>query len=251
MNPDRNIMMITSWNEWHEDTQIEPVIDALVTAEPFKYTLGLKTPSYGFDLLNILKDFNTTYTQPQQLPPIVPLKISEVCLTYNGLENASYIKLYNAGNEEIALDNMRLCPRNKYDAADNDAYYIRLKGKIPAGGYYLIATLAGRDVLKKNAKLEADLTIKDLKFARISANNGQIAVRDYEGRIVDAFSWTAGPAFIGDYVKQENLKLESPLQSNEIMIRRDLTNDQNNSALDFEVSVQKIKKNKRKKLCGQ
>jgi hypothetical protein len=242
MNPDRKIMMITSWNEWHEDSQIEPVIDAPATAEPFKYTLGLKTPSYGFDLLNVLKDFNTSYAQPQQLPPIVPLKISEVCLAYNGLENASYIELFNAGNEEITLDGMRLCPRNKNDTVDRDAYYIRLKGKIPAGAYYLIATPAGRDELKKNTDLETDLTVGNPKFAQISADNGQIAVRDYEGRIVDTFSWTAESAFVGDYVEQENLKLQSALQPNEAMFRRDLAGDQNNSALDFGVGAQSPRK---------
>jgi hypothetical protein len=235
-------MMITSWNEWHEDSQIEPVIDAPATAEPFKYTLGLKTPSYGFDLLNVLKDFNTSYAQPQQLPPIVPLKISEVCLAYNGLENASYIELFNAGSEEITLDGMRLCPRNKNDTVDRDAYYIRLKGKIPAGAYYLIATPAGRDELKKNTDLETDLTVGNPKFAQISADNGQIAVRDYEGRIVDTFSWTAESAFVGDYVEQENLKLQSALQPNEAMFRRDLAGDQNNSALDFGVGAQSPRK---------
>jgi hypothetical protein len=56
-----NLFMITSWNEWHEDTQIEPVAVAAPTnkddsgAEQ-KYTAGLEYEGYGLRYLDILRE---------------------------------------------------------------------------------------------------------------------------------------------------------------------------------------------------
>jgi glycoprotein endo-alpha-1,2-mannosidase len=57
----RNLIMITSWNEWHEDTQIEPVMNADstnrdVSSSGYDYTTGLEYQGYDSLYLNILRD---------------------------------------------------------------------------------------------------------------------------------------------------------------------------------------------------
>jgi glycoprotein endo-alpha-1,2-mannosidase len=55
----RNLFMINSWNEWHEDTQIEPVVVAPPTNKDVSgtdvYTWGLEYEGYGMRYLDILK----------------------------------------------------------------------------------------------------------------------------------------------------------------------------------------------------
>jgi glycoprotein endo-alpha-1,2-mannosidase len=49
-----NLLMVNSFNEWHEDTQIEPVIGAASTS-PYNYTMGVEYVGYGELYLDILR----------------------------------------------------------------------------------------------------------------------------------------------------------------------------------------------------
>ena len=49
-----NLMMINSFNEWHEDTQIEPVSGEGISYAPFNLTQGLEYTVYGELYLDIL-----------------------------------------------------------------------------------------------------------------------------------------------------------------------------------------------------
>ena len=56
-----NLLLITSWNEWHEDTQIEPVVIAAPTNKDNSssgqdYTVGLDYEGYGLRYLDIIKE---------------------------------------------------------------------------------------------------------------------------------------------------------------------------------------------------
>ncbi|MCG3199080.1 MAG: hypothetical protein GHCLOJNM_03589 [bacterium] len=56
-----NLILVTSWNEWHEDTQIEPVAPAPPTSaddSPLgnEYTEGLEYEGYGMRYLEILRE---------------------------------------------------------------------------------------------------------------------------------------------------------------------------------------------------
>ena len=57
------LLMITSWNEWHEDTQIEPVVNVGQTDQPLNMTCygdqcneGLEYKAYGELYLDILRN---------------------------------------------------------------------------------------------------------------------------------------------------------------------------------------------------
>lgn len=61
---DRNIIMVTSWNEWYEDTQIEPTAIAPPTNiddsnSTNSFTRGLYYNGYGMLYLDILRDKTT------------------------------------------------------------------------------------------------------------------------------------------------------------------------------------------------
>jgi hypothetical protein len=51
-----NIVVVNSFNEWHEDTQIEPVVVEGATAEPWYLTQGYVYEAYGNKYLDILRE---------------------------------------------------------------------------------------------------------------------------------------------------------------------------------------------------
>jgi glycoprotein endo-alpha-1,2-mannosidase len=57
LNPQLPTLTVTSWNEWHEDTQIEPTAAAAPSSMPVEYTQGYAYHSYGFKLLELLQRF--------------------------------------------------------------------------------------------------------------------------------------------------------------------------------------------------
>ena len=61
------LMMINSFNEWHEDSQIEPTTGGNKTTSPFNLTQGVEYESYGELYLNILSEETTQDSSPSPL----------------------------------------------------------------------------------------------------------------------------------------------------------------------------------------
>ncbi len=57
VDPRLRLLTVTSWNEWHEDTQIEPTAPAELSTGPEALTGGYAYRSYGFGLLERLAAF--------------------------------------------------------------------------------------------------------------------------------------------------------------------------------------------------
>eukprot|EP00934_Nitzschia_sp_Nitz4_P002007 Nitzschia sp. Nitz4//scaffold27_size158506//100647//103643//NITZ4_002610-RA/size158506-snap-gene-0.202-mRNA-1//1//CDS//3329545518//2007//frame0 len=64
------LLLVNSFNEWHEDTQVEPC-DGPTTSEPYTYTQGLDYTGYGTLYLDIL----ATYTLKEDSAPVSQLPV--------------------------------------------------------------------------------------------------------------------------------------------------------------------------------
>jgi glycoprotein endo-alpha-1,2-mannosidase len=56
-----NLIMVTSFNEWHEDTMIEPVEIEVETSEPSDLTDGLPYVGYGTLYLELLRNVTRAF----------------------------------------------------------------------------------------------------------------------------------------------------------------------------------------------
>jgi hypothetical protein len=63
------LLTVTSWNEWNEDTQIEPTAPAPPTDAPEAVTQGYLQRSYGFALLETLARFRAGWRPPARDGP--------------------------------------------------------------------------------------------------------------------------------------------------------------------------------------
>lgn len=68
VDPSLNLLTVTSWNEWNEDTQIEPTAPAPAATGPVTATQGYPFESYGTSMLERLAQFKSTW-EPSWRPP--------------------------------------------------------------------------------------------------------------------------------------------------------------------------------------
>ena len=62
VDPSLNLLAVTSWNEWNEDTQIEPTaVGPAATLGPTGLTQGYPYQPYGFSLLEVLQRFKDNW----------------------------------------------------------------------------------------------------------------------------------------------------------------------------------------------
>jgi glycoprotein endo-alpha-1,2-mannosidase len=61
VDPALDLVAVTSWNEWYEDSQIEPTAPAPPATGPVAVTGGYPFASYGFSLLEVLARFKLSW----------------------------------------------------------------------------------------------------------------------------------------------------------------------------------------------
>lgn len=138
------ILMITSWNEWNEDTAIEPVLSASPTSRDISgprksYTQGYVYSGFGKRYLEIIRDKVVAVSGRVLNEEGVPVP-GEIVLAYSG---------------------GRIVARGK---ADRNGYYRLSRLKMPSGKY--IIELQGRDKakelwVKKIAAIDVDFVIEE------------------------------------------------------------------------------------------
>jgi glycoprotein endo-alpha-1,2-mannosidase len=96
VEPDFPILLVNSWNEWHEDTQIEPAIGDSTT-KPLNMTGGLEYEGYGSLYLDILRKATKPtkiFDRPTYYEPfLTPAALNSAVDIYLNGEYADYESL--------------------------------------------------------------------------------------------------------------------------------------------------------------
>jgi glycoprotein endo-alpha-1,2-mannosidase len=74
VDPSLRLLTVTSWNEWHEDTQIEPTAPAPPSSGPASATEGYPTSSSGLALLRRLALFERSWAEAFRSPLRGPVR---------------------------------------------------------------------------------------------------------------------------------------------------------------------------------
>mmetsp|Transcript_7001 Transcript_7001/g.20298 ORF Transcript_7001/g.20298 Transcript_7001/m.20298 type:complete len:1066 (+) Transcript_7001:843-4040(+) len=132
-----NLILVNSFNEWHEDTQIEPVIagDNGLATQPEALTNGLEYVAYGELYLDILRSMTerTAGNQKTNLDDALIYEPSQVALAdvhscRNGNDGISFFITNNNRDAENQGGELDLIPGPDIFSCSNDRFDYRLYG---------------------------------------------------------------------------------------------------------------------------
>lgn len=109
-DPELNMILLTSWNEWNEDTQIEPVRPAPEAGPQNKYwTEGFRFIGYGDTYLKVLRDKVVAVSGRVTDGKGMPVQGVKVC-AYNGEQVLTTDETNKQGY--FSLSRLRMSPGN-------------------------------------------------------------------------------------------------------------------------------------------
>jgi hypothetical protein len=106
VDPEQKIIMITSWNEWHEDTQVEPAIASAPTSQDISssghlYTWNYSYEGYGFENLELIRRLLAS-----ELPPV-----DTTLLEGSSAIRPPVIRIYpNPANDLVTIETTKTGP---------------------------------------------------------------------------------------------------------------------------------------------
>lgn len=123
LDPDLNMVLITSWNEWNEDTAIEPLVASPPTYRDRsrsgdKYTQGYSYEGHGLRYLEVVRDKTVAVSGRVTGTDALPR---------SGVEIAAWRGSIQAGS----------------DRSDSQGYYTLSRLRMPAGEYRVSVPSAG------------------------------------------------------------------------------------------------------------
>lgn len=159
--------------------------------------------------------------------------INEVAPGVNSLNTAEFVELFNTDATTASLTGWKLCLRTRSGTSDSGV--LNLAGQIPPQSYFLIT---GGTYNAQRTAFTPNLPLGDQEdpgsvVGTMSADNGQLGLKNAGGTLVDGVGWWVADFFSGEYVEGTSLYMSTGFSSRGSITRNPTHTDTNNNSTDF------------------